>query len=78
MAIDSVFEVRKDRRTRVNIDDYPMVVGKRDRKLLNWLNSSYNVTQLYMGYDGELSKSVSDEGIRLANDIIDRCAAMRN
>ena len=78
MAIDSVFEVRKDRRTRVNIDDYPMVVGKRDRKLLNWLNSSYNVTQLYMGYDGELSKSVCDEGIRLANDIIDRCAAMRN
>lgn len=77
MALDAVFEVRKDRRSRVNIDEYQRVVGKRDKKLLSWLNSSYNVLHLYMGYDGELLKTISDEGVRLANDIIDRCAAMR-
>ena len=29
-----------------------------------------------MGYDGNLNKSLCQEGIRIANDIIDRCAVM--
>lgn len=32
MALDAVFHVRADRRTRVDIDDYRQAVGKRDRK----------------------------------------------
>ena len=35
MALDAVFKVRKDRRTRVDINAYLEAVGKRDRKLLN-------------------------------------------
>ena len=31
---------------------------------------------LYMGYDGVQRKAVCDDGISLANDIIDRCALM--
>ena len=76
MALDAVFHVRQDRRTRVDIKDYLAAVGKRDRKLLALVNSGYDVMHLYMNYDGNPSKGVCDDGFRLANDIINRCAAM--
>ena len=78
MALDAVFHVRKDRRTRVDIQDYKAAVSKRDKKLLALVTDGYNVMHLYMNYDGNQSKGVSDEGFRLANNIIDRCAAMGN
>ena len=34
LALDAVFHVRADRRTRVDINDYYEAVGKRDSKLL--------------------------------------------
>ena len=73
LALDAVFHVRQDRRTRVDIDAYREAVGKRDRKLLALLNSSYQIHHLSMGYDGILRKATCDEGFLLANDIIDRC-----
>ena len=76
MALDAVFKVRKDRRTRVDINAYLEAVGKRDRKLLNYVNTGYDVMHLSMTYDGVQAKGVSDEGFRLANTIIDRCATM--
>ncbi len=78
MALDAVFNVREDRRTRVDIKDYREAVGRRDKKLLALVNDGYDVMHLYMNYDGIQSKGVSDEGFRLANSIIDRCAAMVN
>ena len=76
MALDAVFKVRKDRRTRVDINAYLEAVGKRDRKLLNYVNTGYDVMHLAMNYDGVPAKGVSDEGFRLANAIIDRCETM--
>ena len=76
MALDAVFHVRKDRRTRVDINNYLEAVGKRDRKLLSFVNTGYDVMHLSMTYDGVPAKGVSDEGIRLANAIIDRCEMM--
>ena len=76
LALDEVFHVRQDRRTRVDIKDYLAVIGKRDRKLLALVNSGYEVMHHYMNYDGNQSKDVCDGGFRLANDIINRCAAM--
>jgi len=76
MAIDAVFHVRKDRRTRVDINDYRECVGKRDRKLLALMNDGYDVMHLYMNYDGNQSKGVCDDGFRLANTIINRCETM--
>ena len=76
MALDEVFHVRQDRRTRVDIKDYLAAIGKRDRKLLALVNNGYEVMHLYMNYDGNQSKDVCDGGFRLANDIINRCAAM--
>ena len=78
MALDSVFHVREDRRTRVDIKDYREAVGKRDKKLLALINDGYDVMHLYMNYDGNQAKDVSDAGFRLANSIIDRCATMIN
>ena len=78
MALDAVFHVRTDRRTRVDIKDYREAVGKRDKKLLALVNSGYDVMHLYMNYDGNQSKDVSDGGFRLANNIIDRCESMVN
>lgn len=76
MALDAVFHVRKDRRTRVNINEYLDAVGKRDIKLLSFVNTGYDVMHLSMTYDGVQAKGVSDEGFRLANNIIDRCEMM--
>lgn len=76
VALDAVFEVRKDRRTRVKIDDYERAVSKRDKKLLGWVEDGYNIMHLYMTYDGVQSKNTCDDGFRIANDIIDRCAQM--
>ena len=76
MALDGVFHVREDRRTRVNIEAYQEAVAKRDQKLLSWLNEGYEVIHLYMNYDGNTSKGLCDLGFEYANRIIDRCETM--
>ena len=76
MALDAVFHVRKDRRTRVDVNDYYAAISKRDKKLLALVNSSYKVMHLSMDYDGASEKNVCNAGFRLANDIINRCAMM--
>jgi len=76
MALDAVFHVRADRRTRVQINDYKEAIGKRDKKLLAYINDGYDVMHLYMNYDGNQSKGVCDDGFRIANAIIDRCEMM--
>ena len=76
MALDAVFHVRKDRRTRVDINSYLDAVGKRDRKLMDYVDDGYDVMHLYMTYDGIQSKKICDEGFRIANAIINRCETM--
>lgn len=76
IALDAVFHVREDRRTRVHINDYLEAVGKRDRKLLDYVDNGYMVMHLYMNYDGIQNKDVCQTGFRLANTIIDRCEVM--
>ena len=76
MALDGVFHVREDRRTRVNIEAYQETVAKRDKKLLYWLNVGYETIHLYMNYDGNPNKALCDSGFNIANQIIDRCETM--
>ena len=77
LALDSVFHVREDRRTRIDVDAYREAVRKRDRKLLALLNTSYQILHLHMGYDGILLKDSCDTGFHVTNDIIDRCERLR-
>lgn len=76
LAIDAVFDVRPDRRTKVNIDDYVNRIIERDKSLSILVDNSYSIIYVYMAYDGFQSKPICDEGFNLANEIIDRCAAM--
>ena len=76
MALDAVFHVRKDRRTRVHIDDYLEAISKRDKKLLDWVDNGYMVMHLYMTYDGVKDKKVCAQGFCLAEQIINRCATL--
>ena len=76
-ALDAVFIVKKNRRTRVDIDDYQNAIAKRDNKLLDKVNDGYNVLHLNMGYDGVQDKKICDRGFQLTNEIIDRCAMLR-
>ena len=76
MALDTVFHVRDDRRTRVHIGDYFEVIAKRDGKLLDWVDSAYGIIHCYMNYDGNASKKLCDSGFEYATRIIDRCEAM--
>lgn len=76
MALDGVFHVREDRRTRVNIEAYEEAVGNRDLKLLSWLTDGYSIIHLYMTYDGVTSKDLCDLGFEYANRIINRCETM--
>ena len=75
-ALDAVFHVRDDRRTRVDINAYLEAIGKRDRKLLAFVNDGYDIMHLYMNYDGNQSKDLCDSGFKLANNIINRCETM--
>ena len=76
IVLDAVFHVRSDRRTRVHIEDYRDAIGKRDKKLLQFVNNAYELLHLVMGYDGVQSKATCDDGFHVANEIIDRCAVM--
>lgn len=76
ISIDAIFEVKSKQRPHPDVNDYREAIAKRDRKLLSLLNASYDTAHITMGYDGNVSKDVCIAGIRLANDIIDRCEAM--
>ena len=76
LLLDAIFHVRKDRRTRVHIEDYQEAIGRRDGKLAKLVHVGYDTMHLYMGYDGTQEKATCDAGFRLANEIIDRCARM--
>ncbi len=75
IALDAVLHVRKGK-GRPSIDKYQEAAGKRDRKLLQYVNNGYNTLHLYMGYDGTRGKKLCDAGFEYANSIIDRCALL--
>ncbi len=55
---------------RKDIDDYRNFVAQQNKKILDYLNSAYNLLHLLMGYDGELKYEISKIGIELAEQII--------
>lgn len=78
LVIDSVFHVKNPSRKHPDINDYRKAIAKRDQKLLALFNAAYEFLHVYMGYDGYPAKAACSEGIRLANQIIDRCAILWN
>lgn len=76
LILDAVFHVKTEDGSRPDIKDYRNAIAKRDLKLLTFVNAGYDAMHLAMGYDGNPIKANCQEGIRIANEIIDRCAAM--
>ena len=76
IALDTVFNVRDDRRTKVRIDDYIDIIAQRDESLAKLVDCGGDLIWVYMAYDGIRYKPICDDGIRLANEIIDRCATL--
>lgn len=74
--LDALFKVKTPHRPHPDIKDYISAIAKRDKKLLTMVQAAYETMHIYMGYDGNLQKDISMAGIRLANDIIDRCEKM--
>ena len=76
LILDASFHVKKNKKSRPDITDYQQAVVGRDKKLLSLVNDGYNILHLSMGYDGIQNKKVCDEGLSIANEIIERCSAM--
>lgn len=75
IALDAVLKVR-DGKGRPSIEKYREAAAKRDKKLLQAINTGYDTMHLAMGYDGNTYKNVCEAGFDLANAIIDRCASL--
>ena len=76
LILDAVFQVTHNNKNRAHFSDYQKAIVQRDYKLLDFVITGYNVMHLSMGHDGILKKSICNDGFSLANEIIDRCAAM--
>ena len=75
-ALEAVFHLKKKSNSRIHVERYREQLTIRDKKLLTQVNNAYNILHLDMGYDGIQSKRICDEGIRMANEIIERCRTL--
>ena len=73
LALDTVFNVKTKPRQRVSVDDYKAAVAKRNKHVLTYVHTGYQILHLYMGYDGVLSYQVCKTGLEEAEKIITWC-----
>ena len=78
VVLDAAFNIKRDKRTRPDINDYRNAIGERNRKLLTFVNIAYSTMHLAMGYDGNQSKKVCDGGFECADNIVKLCKPMLN
>jgi hypothetical protein len=73
-ALDGYFITKeiKAPKSRKSIEFYRTNTSKIDKKMLNYLNSAYNILHLDGYYDGILSVDVINTGFKLAYTIIDK------
>jgi hypothetical protein len=71
-ALDFLFEIKnvQKKRGRKSIEYYRTVLSSVDKKLLSYLNSSYNILHLSGYYDGEKSTKVIEDGFDSVISII--------
>jgi hypothetical protein len=65
--------IQKGKYQRKNIKDYKAKLSQmEDREMQNLLNNAYDILHLYGYYDGINNKVVIDEGIHLAEKILEK------
>ena len=67
-ALNGLFGVKK--KGRKSVEWYQEELGKVDRKLLTNFNVVYDTLHLAMGYDGNLSVVIANEGLKQAEKIL--------
>ena len=78
LAMDTYLEqknetIQKGKYQRKNIKDYKAKLSQmEDREMQNLLNNAYDILHLYGYYDGINNKAVIDEGIHLAEKILEK------
>ncbi len=73
LILDAVFHVKNKKQPHPDIIDFRMAIGNRDKKLLTLVNVAYQTMHITLGYDGNPRKAICSEGVKLANEIINRC-----
>ena len=63
---------KPNKKQRKSIEFYQDSIAKIDRKLLNYLNSAYEVLHLMGYYDGITKVSIISDGFNLANKFIEK------
>ena len=73
VALDAVTDVRKNAKkgARVDIKDYQNAIAKKDKKMTIPLQVAYNTLHLSLGYDGNLSFGVVQDGLKQGKMMID-------
>ena len=78
-ALDGAFDVRESMKKtqRPDVKDYQLLIGKRNQSKLKLFNVAYDTLHKALGYDGNLSVTIVQEGITEAEQIIDWCATIK-
>jgi len=81
VAMDGFLQLRDIKpkgKERKSIEYYQSTITKIDKKMLNYLNSAYEILHLFGYYDGITKASVVKEGFDLAYAIIEKIKPMRS
>ncbi|MDR1632430.1 MAG: DUF5618 family protein [Dysgonamonadaceae bacterium] len=73
VALDTVLDVRDKlkKNQRPEYRDYLDAVYKKDTRLVKPFQVAYDILHKSLGYDGTLSYAVAQEGLEVANSIIE-------
>jgi len=70
VALDGTFQLRK-KGQRSDVIKYRKAIGEKNKSILTYFNSAYNTLHLLCGYDGDLYVDNSQNGLKLADKIIE-------
>jgi len=63
---------------RPDVKDYQSAIGKINQSKLKLFNNAYDTLHKVLGYDGNLSVVIVQEGLSEAKDMIDWCSSISN
>jgi Domain of unknown function (DUF5618) len=77
-AIDGTFDIRASMKKdqRPDVKDYQQVIGKRNQSKLKLFIAAYDTLHKALGYDGNLSVTIVQEGLSEADEIIKWCESI--
>lgn len=78
-ALDGTFDIRESmkKNQRPDVKDYQQIIGKRNQTKLKVFNVAYDTLHKALGYDGNLSVAIVQEGLAEAEEIINWCESIK-